>query len=104
MTASPNPPATIPSPPTASATRTARRMSSNEGELSSRLDATFVAWLVMAVLGLGAFAVITVLLLGHATWPPDQTILATVRPWVGDGTIWRVLSESANIPLIVIGV
>jgi membrane-associated phospholipid phosphatase len=79
-------------------------MSSNEGELSSRLDATFVAWLVMAVLGLGAFAVITVLLLGHATWPPDQTILATVRPWVGDGTIWRVLSESANIPLIVIGV
>jgi len=79
-------------------------MSGNEGELSSRLDATFVAWLVMAVLGLGAFAVITVLLLGHATWPPDQTILATVRPWVGDGTIWRVLSESANIPLIVIGV
>jgi membrane-associated phospholipid phosphatase len=72
--------------------------------LSAKLDATFVAWLVMAVVGLGGFAVITILFLGHATWPPDQSILAAVRPWVGDGTIWRILSESANIPLIVIGI
>lgn len=58
----------------------------------------------MAILGLGGFAAITVLLLQHVTFPLDQSLLATVRPWVGDGTIWRVISESANIPLIVIGV
>jgi undecaprenyl-diphosphatase len=58
----------------------------------------------MAILGLGGFAAITAMMLQHVTFPLDQSLLATVRPWVGDGTIWRVISESANIPLIVIGV
>jgi undecaprenyl-diphosphatase len=104
MTPTPNQRAAMPSQRAAPANPVQRLIGGDEGEFSSRLDRTFVAWLLMAVLGLGGFAVITILLLGHATWPPDQTILATVRPWVGDGTIWRVLSESANIPLIVIGV
>jgi undecaprenyl-diphosphatase len=104
MTPRPNQPTTIRSPQATSSNPVRRVLGEAEGEFSSRLDGTFAAWLLMAVLGLGAFAVITVLLLGHATWPPDQTILQTVRPWVGDGTIWRVLSESANIPLIIIGV
>jgi len=104
MTPTPNQRAALPSQPARPANAVQRLIGTSEGEFSSRLDATFVAWLLMAVLGLGAFAVITILLLGHATWPPDQTILDAVRPWVGDGTIWRVLSESANIPLIVIGV
>jgi undecaprenyl-diphosphatase len=68
------------------------------------IDRIAIAWLVLAILGLVAFAAITVALLDHVAWPFDQSILAAVRPWVGDGTIWRVLSESANIPLIVIGV
>src|ERR1041385_1155843 len=104
MTPTPNQRAALPSQPARPANAVQRLIGTSEGEFSSRLDATFVAWLLMAVLGLGAFAVITILLLGHATWPPDQTILDAVRPWVGDGTIWRVLSESPNIPLIVIGV
>jgi hypothetical protein len=99
MTPTPNQRAAMPSQRAAPANPVQRLIGGDEGEFSSRLDRTFVAWLLMAVLGLGGFAVITILLLGHATWPPDQTILATVRPWVGDGTIWRVLSESANIPL-----
>jgi undecaprenyl-diphosphatase len=70
----------------------------------ARLDWVAVAWVVMAVVGLVAFAAVTVALLNRVTFPFDQPILATVRPWAGDGTIWRVLSESANYPLIVIGV
>jgi undecaprenyl-diphosphatase len=58
----------------------------------------------MAVVGLAVFAVFTILLLDHVTLPFDVPLLDAVRPWVGDGTIWRVLSESANYPLIVIGV
>src|SRR5690349_588556 len=75
-----------------------------ERSASRPVDAVAAAWLALAVVGLGGFAAITVMMLGHTVWPFDQPILATARSWVGDGTIWRVLSESANIPLIVIGV
>jgi undecaprenyl-diphosphatase len=61
-------------------------------------------WVVMAAVGLAVFVVFTILLLDRVTIPFDVPLLDAVRPWVGDGTIWRVLSESANIPLIVIGV
>jgi membrane-associated phospholipid phosphatase len=103
MTPSQNPDASFTPAPSTGA-RVERRGPSEIPTFSAKLDATFVAWLLMAVVGLGGFAVITMLFLGHATWPPDQSILDAVRPWVGDGTIWRVLSESANIPLIVIGI
>jgi membrane-associated phospholipid phosphatase len=61
-------------------------------------------WVAMAAVGLAVFVVFTILLLDRVTIPFDVPLLDAVRPWVGDGTIWRVLSESANIPLIVIGV
>jgi membrane-associated phospholipid phosphatase len=63
-----------------------------------------VGWIVMAAIGLAVFAAFTILLLDHVVLPFDQPLLAAVRPWAGDGTIWRVLSESANYPLIVIGI
>jgi membrane-associated phospholipid phosphatase len=66
--------------------------------------ATAIGWIVMAIAGLAVFAVFTILLLDHVVPPFDKPMLAAVRPWEGDGTIWRVLSESANYPLIVIGV
>src|SRR5689334_16526368 len=67
-------------------------------------DPGAIAWVLLAIVGLGAFAAITIGMLNHAVWPFDRPILDAVRPWVGDGTIWRVLSESANIPLIVLGI
>jgi membrane-associated phospholipid phosphatase len=90
MTPNPSVSAAVDSPPTTSA--------------ASRVDAVAVAWLVLAFVGLGGFALITAMMLGHVVWPFDQPILDVARAWVGDGTIWRILSESANIPLIVIGV
>jgi undecaprenyl-diphosphatase len=75
-----------------------------ENERASGVDRATVIWSVMAVVGLAVFAIFTVLLLDRVALPFDRPILDAVRPWAGDGTIWRVLSESANYPLIVIGV
>jgi undecaprenyl-diphosphatase len=68
-------------------------------------DATSGAgWVAMAAVGLAVFAVFTILLFDRVTMPFDVPLLDAVRAWVGDGTIWRILSESANIPLIIVGV
>ncbi len=68
------------------------------------LAPSIVAWLVMAVVGLGGFAAITVLLLNH--WVPafDMSLLDAARQWQSYAPLWEFISESANIPLIVIGV
>jgi undecaprenyl-diphosphatase len=58
----------------------------------------------MAVVGLGGFAALTIALLSHVVFPFDQTLLDAARSWAAYATLWRVFSESANIPLIVIGV
>jgi membrane-associated phospholipid phosphatase len=68
------------------------------------MDATAVAWLLLAVFGLAGFAALTVALLNHFATPLDATLLADARTWQGYATLWRIISESANIPLIVIGV
>ena len=76
----------------------------DDHEARGGIDRTALGWLVLVIAGLGGFLVMTVLMLQHVAWSFDQPILDEVRPWAGDGTIWRVISESANIPLIVIGV
>jgi len=67
-------------------------------------DPAVVGWLVMAFAGLGIFAATTILLLNG--WMPgfDQPLLDIAKQWQGLAPLWRVISESANIPLIVIGV
>ncbi|MEA2545551.1 MAG: hypothetical protein QOI09_824 [Chloroflexota bacterium] len=68
------------------------------------LDGYQLAWLVMAIVGLGVFAAITVMLMSHAVLPFDQPLLDAARAWQGYAPAWRFISESANIPLIIIGV
>jgi membrane-associated phospholipid phosphatase len=68
------------------------------------IDTHQVAWLVMAVLGLGVFAAITAMLMNHVVFGFDQPLLETARSWQAYAPAWRFISESANIPLIVIGV
>jgi undecaprenyl-diphosphatase len=63
-----------------------------------------VGWLVMAVLGLGAFAAMTLMLMNHQVLAFDQPFLDAARAWQAYAPAWRIISESANIPLIVIGV
>jgi undecaprenyl-diphosphatase len=67
-------------------------------------DTAAFGWVAMAILGLGVFAWITILLLGSWTPPFDAPILAAARSWPVDPLVWRIISESANYPLIVIGI
>ncbi len=69
-----------------------------------RLDLAAVGWVLMALVGLGAFVAATVFLLNGGVFGFDQPLLAAGQSWQGYATVWRVISESANIPLIVIGV
>ena len=71
---------------------------------SAGFDSTRAAWLALAVLGLGAFVALTIAMLDHFATPLDGTLLADARAWQGYRTLWVIISESANIPLIVIGV
>jgi membrane-associated phospholipid phosphatase len=95
---------TIDAPPVPGGTASGSATTEPASTASGRVDATAIAWALLAVLGLAGFVVMTVLTFNHFAWPFDQPLLAQARQWVGDGTIWRVISESANYPLIVIGV
>ncbi len=69
-----------------------------------RVNAAVLAWAAMAVVGLGGFIALTIALLSHVVFPFDQTLLEDARSFSAYATLWRILSETANIPLIVIGV
>jgi undecaprenyl-diphosphatase len=59
--------------------------------------------LAIALLSLVAFILLTVAVAGRFAMPFDPPILAFARTLDGLPDIWRGLSESANIPLVVIG-
>jgi len=62
------------------------------------------AWAVLAVAGFAAFAVITGLLVSGVVLPFDQPLLAAARAMPVDPSIWSAISDSANLPLIGVGV
>ena len=43
-------------------------------EADNRLDLTAIGWLVLVIVGLGGFAVMTLLMLQHVVWSFDQTL------------------------------
>jgi undecaprenyl-diphosphatase len=55
------------------------------------------------MLGLGGFVLLTVAVASRVALPFDQPLLDLARGWQGWAPLWRVISESANIPLVVIG-
>jgi len=59
--------------------------------------------LAIALLSLVAFVLLTVAVAGRLAMPFDPPILAFARTLDGWPDVWRGLSESANIPLVVIG-
>jgi undecaprenyl-diphosphatase len=71
-----------------------------EGSSSSP---AYAAWVLLAVACLAAFVLLTVALAGKVVFPFDQSLLAFARGWDGTPIIWQAVSETANIPLIVIG-
>jgi undecaprenyl-diphosphatase len=61
------------------------------------------AWLFIAVAALIGFVLLSVAVVSQAAFPFDQSLLAFARGWDGNPIIWKAVSETANIPLIVIG-
>ena len=61
------------------------------------------AAMFIAVAALVGFVLLTVAVASHAVFPFDQPLLTFARGFDGNPVIWQVVSETANIPLIVIG-
>jgi len=69
----------------------------------SQSGQAYAVWLLIAFAGLIGFVLLSVAVASHALIPIDQSLLATARSWDGNPLIWQIVSETANIPLIVIG-
>lgn len=69
----------------------------------SRAGHSNAGWLLIALLSLAGFVVLTVAVASRVVFPFDQSLLALARSWDGWPDVWHAISESANIPLIVIG-
>lgn len=61
-------------------------------------------WLAVAILGLAGFVVITALVASLTPLAFDQPLLDLARGWTAFTGVWTLLSNAANIPLIVLGV
>ena len=69
----------------------------------SRATRLYIGWLLIALVSLAGFVALTVAVASRVAFPFDQSLLALARNWAGWKVLWQVISESANIPLIVIG-
>ncbi|HEU0244233.1 MAG TPA: phosphatase PAP2 family protein [Candidatus Limnocylindrales bacterium] len=78
-----------------------RAVTGTDAEAGHR--AATIGWVLMAVLGLGGFVVLTVLMAMHATIPFDAPLMDLAKPYRVDKYAWNVVSESANFPLVAIG-
>lgn len=62
-----------------------------------------LAWLIIAVVSLVAFAALTVAIGNKVAFGFDLPLLRLAHSYDSTPLIWQVISETANIPLIVIG-
>jgi len=62
-----------------------------------------VTALFIAIAALIGFVLLTVAVASNTVFPFDQSMLAFARTWDGTPVVWQAVSETANIPLIVIG-
>jgi undecaprenyl-diphosphatase len=65
--------------------------------------AATAAWALVAVAGIGLFVVLTLLLAMHQSIPFDAPLMAAAKPYASDSYLWNVISETANFPLVAIG-
>jgi undecaprenyl-diphosphatase len=78
-------------------------------ELSTRTRtdpgrASALAWPIVALLGLGGFTLMTWLIAGQTIFPFDQPLLDAGQRLSPYMDAWHGLSESANFPLIAVGI
>jgi undecaprenyl-diphosphatase len=64
---------------------------------------TDVIWLIIGLVGVAGFALLTYAIWAHVVFPFDKPLLTIAHSWDGSPFLWKAISETANIPLIVIG-
>jgi membrane-associated phospholipid phosphatase len=62
-----------------------------------------IAWVIAAVVGIGGFVILTALMAMHQTIPFAAPLMDLAKPYAVDKFAWNFLSESANFPLVAIG-
>lgn len=65
--------------------------------------ATSTRWLILALISLAALVALTIAVAVRVVFFFDQPLLTITHTWDGNPDIWKAVSETANIPLIVIG-
>jgi hypothetical protein len=68
-----------------------------------RVTRSYLAWLAIALVSLAGLVALTVAIASKVVFPVDQSLLAWAQNWAAWKLLWQVISETANIPLIVIG-
>ena len=84
-------------------TDVSRRAADHHAADDSRPGKVNVAWLVVGLIGLVGFVLLTAAVWARVVFPFDQPLLTLTHTWDGNPDVWKVVSETANIPLIVIG-
>ena len=69
-----------------------------------RAGAASSIWPVLAILGLAGFVALTLALALGVVFPFDRPLLDLAKAWAGPKIIWEAVSQSANFPLIFLGV
>src|SRR5205085_3925959 len=78
-------------------------MSGDRKRPEARSDRASVIWLVIAFVAILGFVALTVAIKARVVFPFDKSLLAVMHGWPVDPLVWKVLTETANIPLFVIG-
>ena len=73
-------------------------------EPDTRAGTASNAWAVLAVLGLVGFVALTAVLAAGVVFPFDRQLLDFTKSWNSPKIIWDAFSQSANFPLIFLGV
>ena len=62
-----------------------------------------LAWFGLALLSLAGLAALTAAVASKVVFPFDLPLLRLAHTWDGNPDLWKAVSETANVPLIVIG-
>jgi len=84
-------------------TDTPRRAADDRRAGHPKARKTDARWLTIALLSLAGLVALTLAVASKVVFPFDLPLLAVARSWDGNPDVWKVISETANIPLIVIG-
>jgi undecaprenyl-diphosphatase len=68
-----------------------------------KADTADVGWLAIALLSLAGLVALTLAVASNVVFPFDLPLLTVAHSWDGNPDVWKAISETANIPLIVIG-